>query len=67
MIQFVDRHASAAKQSILPRKGRMDCFAALAMTARRAFTTSPRNAPGADAKSSRSDLGDVKMEIFLQR
>jgi len=24
--------ASAAKQSISPRKGRMDCFAALAMT-----------------------------------
>jgi hypothetical protein len=24
--------ASAAKQSIAPRKGRMDCFAALAMT-----------------------------------
>jgi hypothetical protein len=26
--------ASEAKQSISPRKGRMDCFAALAMTAR---------------------------------
>ena len=26
--------ASAAKQSISPRKGRMDCFAALAMTVR---------------------------------
>src|SRR5712691_6960092 len=38
----------SAKQSILPRKERMDCFAALAMTWRRlavtsnTFTTSPR-------------------------
>src|SRR5437762_6016405 len=41
--------ASEAKQSILPRKGRMDCFAALAMTwnCRRDFTPSPRNAPEA--------------------
>ena len=30
----LDVIASAAKQSIAPRKGRMDCFAALAMTAR---------------------------------
>src|SRR6266702_4399475 len=46
--------ASEAKQSIAPRKERMDCFAALAMTWRRlamtgssrhAFTTSPRFAP----------------------
>jgi len=28
----LDVIASAAKQSISPRKGRMDCFAALAMT-----------------------------------
>ncbi len=39
--------ASAAKQSILPRKERMDCFAPLAMTVRRTFTPSPRNAPEA--------------------
>ena len=30
----LDVIASEAKQSISPRKGRMDCFAALAMTAR---------------------------------
>ena len=39
--------ASEAKQSISPRKGRMDCFASLAMTSRHAFTTSPRDAPEA--------------------
>src|ERR1700704_1469688 len=39
--------ASVAKQSILPRKERMDCFAALAMTSKHSFTTSPRNAPEA--------------------
>jgi hypothetical protein len=52
--------ASEAKQSILPRKERMDCFAALAMTWRRlaikwssrhAFATSPRHAPEAFAQS----------------
>ncbi|HMH95718.1 MAG TPA: hypothetical protein VK577_03945, partial [Bradyrhizobium sp.] len=37
--------ASAAKQSILPLRGEMDCFAALAMTTKHTFTTSPRNAP----------------------
>jgi hypothetical protein len=39
--------ASEAKQSIVPRKERMDCFVAslLAMTSRRNFATSPRNAP----------------------
>ena len=37
--------ASQAKQSILPRKERMDCFAALAMTAKRTFATSRRDAP----------------------
>ena len=37
--------ASAAKQSILPRKERMDCFASLAMTSKHTFTLSPRNAP----------------------
>src|SRR6266581_2387030 len=39
--------ASAAKQSILPRKERMDCFAALAMTTKRTFTASRRDAPEA--------------------
>ena len=52
--------ASEAKQSILPRKERMDCFAALAVTWRRlaitwssrhAFATSPRHAPEAFAQS----------------
>src|SRR5229473_1759321 len=37
--------ASEAKQSIAPRKERMDCFAALAMTSKHTFATSPRNAP----------------------
>jgi len=37
--------ASAVKQSIAPRKERMDCFAALAMTSKRTFASSPRNAP----------------------
>ena len=39
--------ASEAKQSISPRKGRMDCFAALAMTSKHTFATSPRHAPEA--------------------
>src|SRR5712672_1062934 len=39
--------ASAAKQSILPRKERMDCFASLAMTAKHTFATSRRDAPEA--------------------
>src|SRR5260370_770018 len=43
--------ASEAKQSILPLRGEMDCFASLAMTARRnskhTFATSPRHAPEA--------------------
>src|SRR5712675_1934873 len=39
--------ASEAKQSILPLRGEVDCFAALAMTSRHTFTTSPRNAPEA--------------------
>jgi len=37
--------ASAATQSILPRKERMDCFAALAKTTKRTFAASPRDAP----------------------
>jgi len=39
--------ASEAKQSISPRKERMDCFAPLAMTwsSRHVFTASPRDAP----------------------
>src|SRR6267154_6276519 len=37
--------ASAAKQSISPRKERMDCFASLAMTSKHTFASSPRNAP----------------------
>src|SRR3981081_1927467 len=37
--------ASEAKQSILPRKARMDCFAALAKTTKRTFAASPRDAP----------------------
>ena len=39
--------ASEAKQSIAPRKERMDCFAALAMTSKRAFAPSRREAPEA--------------------
>src|SRR5258705_8718878 len=39
--------ASEAKQSIVPRNERMDCFASLAMTSRHTLTTSPRNAPEA--------------------
>src|SRR6266704_5610807 len=39
--------ASAAKQSILPLRGEMDCFAALAMTTKHTFTPSPRNVPEA--------------------
>ena len=37
--------ASAAKQSILSYCGAMDCFASLATTSKRTFTTSPRDAP----------------------
>ena len=44
--------ASAAKQSIAPRKERMDCFAALAMTCRR-VRTSRRDAPEALHEISR--------------
>ncbi len=36
--------ASEAKQSIWPRKERMDCFAALAMTSKHTFATSRRDA-----------------------
>src|SRR6266576_2505702 len=41
--------ASEAKQSILPLRGEMDCFAALAMTwnCKHGFAISPRNAPEA--------------------
>src|SRR6266700_4141956 len=39
--------ASAAKQSIAPRKERMDCFASLATTTKRAFAASRRDAPEA--------------------
>src|SRR6266850_6209199 len=53
-IQFSNSHdgfetviASAAKQSILPLRGEMDCFASLAMTPKHTFTPSPRNAPEA--------------------
>jgi hypothetical protein len=35
----------AVIESILPHKERMDCFAALAMTAKHTFATSPRDAP----------------------
>ena len=37
--------ASEAKQSILPLRGEMDCFAALAMTSKHTFATSRRDAP----------------------
>src|SRR4030088_2538588 len=37
--------SEATKQSILPLRGEMDCFASLAMTSKRTFTPSPRNAP----------------------
>src|SRR3981189_2698661 len=37
----------AHKQSILPLRGEMDCFASLAMTPKHTFTPSPRNAPEA--------------------
>src|SRR5882724_976217 len=40
--------ASEAKQSIAPRKERMDCFAALAMTSKRAFALATRSARGVD-------------------
>ena len=36
--------ASEAKQSILPLRGEMDCFAALAMTSKHTFATSRRDA-----------------------
>jgi len=41
--------ASEAKQSILPLRGEMDCFAALAMTwnCKHGFALSPRHAPEA--------------------
>jgi hypothetical protein len=35
----------SAKQSILPLRGEMDCFASLAMTPKHTFTPSPRDAP----------------------
>src|ERR1700704_710403 len=35
----------SAKQSIVPRKERMDCFASLAMTSKHTFAASPRHAP----------------------
>jgi hypothetical protein len=60
--------ASEAKQSILPLRGEMDCFASLAMTARRnskhAFATSPRNAPEAllDLPPNRG-RGECRMPI----
>jgi len=45
--------ASEAKQSISPRKERMDCFAPLAMTwsSRHVFTASPRDAPEPSTQS----------------
>ena len=36
---------NATKQSILPLRGEMDCFASLAMTPKRTLATSPRHAP----------------------
>ena len=46
--------ASEAKQSISPRKERMDCFVAplLAMTSKHTFAPSPRDAPEPLMKSS---------------
>jgi hypothetical protein len=41
--------ASEAKQSILPRKERMDCFASLAMTARHTLAFPRRDAPEFEA------------------
>ena len=49
--------ASAAKQSISPRKERMDCFAALAMTwnCRRDFAA--RSARGVDVAKDKGRIG----------
>jgi len=44
-LQAVIARSEATKQSILPLRGEMDCFASLAMTSKRTFTPSPRNAP----------------------
>jgi hypothetical protein len=43
--------ASEAKQSILPRKERVDCFASLAMTAEHTFAFSRRETPESLEKS----------------
>jgi hypothetical protein len=51
LIQFSNSQtviaSEATKQSILPLRGEMDCFASLAMTrnSKHDFTTSPRHAP----------------------
>jgi hypothetical protein len=44
-LQTVIARSEATKQSILPLRGEMDCFASLAMTSKRTFAASPRNAP----------------------
>src|SRR5712675_2331327 len=57
--------ASEAKQSIAPRKERMDCFAALAMTEgeRRHETALPRHRPSTGRASARPMTGAVKQSI----
>src|SRR6195256_2100297 len=56
--------ASEAKQSILPLRGEMDCFAALAMTSKRAFTPSRREAPrGVDESSALRGRGERRMPV----
>ena len=60
--------ASEAKQSILPRKGRMDCFAALAMTVSgrwhsTARHTLSRHRPPTGRASARPMTGSAKQSI----
>src|SRR6266705_4925730 len=60
--------ASEAKQSILPRKGRMDCFAALAMTVSgrwhsKARHTRSRHRPPTGRASARPMTGSAKQSI----
>ena len=56
--------ASAAKQSILPLRGEMDCFAALAMTSKHTFAPSPRNAPEALLEfSAQRGRGERRMPV----
>ena len=58
--------ASEAKQSILPRKGRMDCFAALAMT-QNTFTASPRYAPEALAQAILRAVARMERSVIRDR